>query len=115
MLSWTAASGEVLALNVVMLSPEVAVGVHSGGRVPMVQNSSTRLVFGVAPAARTGRGSRPSDRKGPRSRPAPTLPAKCLRVSVLRILVFVVVFVFIFMGRGGCRLERFLSDPEPGG
>src|SRR6185295_11103609 len=84
MLSRIAASGSVLLLKVVMVSPDTAVGVHRSGLVPMVQNSTRRLTCLLDAA--WARRSAPILRNGDRSSPAPTLPANCLRFSLLMIV-----------------------------
>ena len=47
--AFIADSGWVIALQVLIVSPEMPVGVHSDGFVPIVQKSSTR--FACLPAA----------------------------------------------------------------
>ncbi len=75
MLSLAAESGCVASVNVKEFSPATFVGVHSGGDVPIVQNSRTRLGrFVGAASARSDR------RKGDSSRPAPTLVVNCRRL-----------------------------------
>jgi hypothetical protein len=65
-----------------MVSPEMPVGVHSDGFVPIEQNSNTR--FACFTAACAGR-RMAMLMNGESSNPAPTLPAKSLRLN-LRIL-----------------------------
>src|SRR4051794_3718407 len=78
MLSRIAASGWVLGLNAVMLSPEIPVGVQMSGCVPIVQKNNTRL---TRPAARAGL-PYSSDRNGAAIRPAPAVFSNLLRVSL---------------------------------
>ena len=76
MLSLAADRGCVESVNVKEFSPATFVGVHSGGDVPIVQNSKTRLGRFVGAAS-----ARSERRNGDSSRPAPTLVVNCRRLT----------------------------------
>ena len=97
MLSRIAASGCVAALNVVMFSPDTAVGDQISCCVPIVQKNSTRL---TRPGALCARFPSSSAASGDSARPAPAPLSNVLR---LNLRIFVVLTDPRRAGRSGGR------------
>src|SRR5678815_5377461 len=88
MFALAADSGWVIALHVLMVSPEIPVGVHSDGFVPIVQKRMMRFDCLTAACA----GLRVAMLMNGASRsPAPTLPANCLRLNLRMVVVLLLV------------------------
>ena len=98
MFAFTASSGLVIALKVLMVSPEIPVGVHSDGFVPIEQNTSTRFAcFTAACAVRRVA----MLMNGASKSPAPTLPANCLRLNLRMMFVALLLVFLIDLVRAG--------------